>query len=279
MKIVDCFLFYNELNLLQFRMKYLYDYVDHFVLVESSLTHSGNPKPFYFEENKHLFEPYLNKIVHVKVYDDIPNRLFKLSFMKKINTPSIKFWECIDRGNFQRNCIDRGLQTLNLQDNDIIISGDADEFIDRNLIKKFRSNGIDKIYGLSQDLYYYNITCKHKNKWDLVRCIPYEKYKVFRNLASIRGSPDKPPNLENGGWHFSYFGNVDFIIDKIKQSADQTFNKNEFLDSDTIRKKIKSGEDLFGRAYEEIKLIPVNENTYLPDDYMFLIEMTKEISS
>lgn len=271
MKIVDCFIFYNEIKLLQFRMKYLYDYVDHFVLVESSLTHSGNPKPFYFEENKHLFQPYLDKIVHVKVYDDIP-KPFRLSFMKKkIDT----FWECIDRGNFQRNCIDRGIQQLNLQDHDIIISGDADEFVDRNLLVKLRSTGLDGTYGLNQDLYYYNLTCKYKTKWNLARCIPYRNYAVFKNLAVIRGFGDKPPNLDNGGWHFSYFGNIDFIIDKIKQSADQTFNKDAFLNRDLIRQRIESGEDLFGRNSEEIEVIPIQQNTYLPEGYEFLTELTK----
>jgi beta-1,4-mannosyl-glycoprotein beta-1,4-N-acetylglucosaminyltransferase len=275
MKIIDCFIFYNELSLLQFRMNYLYDFVDHFVLVESSLTHSGNPKPFYFEQNKHLFHKYLDKIVHIKVYDDVPGSSFKLSFMKNIIPSSNNFWKCIDRGNFQRNCIDRGIQLLNLNDDDIIISGDADEFIDRNLLEKFRTNGLDKIYGLKQDLYYYNVTCKHKNTWDLARCIPYRNYKVFRNLASIRGSPNKPQNIENGGWHFSYFGTIDFIIDKIKQSADQTFNKDDFLDRERLRKKIENGEDLFERSYEEITHIPIDENPYLPDGYKFLIEMTK----
>ena len=269
MKIVDCFIFYNEIKLLQFRMNYLYDYVDHFILVESSLTHSGNPKPFYFEENKHLFQPYLDKIVHIKVYDDYPksNQQFKLSFMK---TPKDKFRECIKRGNFQRNCIARGFEQLNLQDSDIIISGDADEFIDRNVITKIRSSGLDKIYGLKQHLYYYNLTYKSKNTWDLARCIPYGKYKLLPDLAFIRSMADKPPNLENGGWHFSYFGGLDFIIDKIKQSADQRFNKEEFLDKNKILEKINSGKDLFGRNAEEFEYIPARENTYLPEGYDFL---------
>jgi beta-1,4-mannosyl-glycoprotein beta-1,4-N-acetylglucosaminyltransferase len=253
-------------------MKYLYEYVDHFVLVESALTHSGNPKPFYFEENKQLFQPYLDKIVHIKVYDDIP-KPFKLSFIRPA-TPST-FWQCFDRGNFQRNCIDRGIQQLNLADDDIIVSGDADEFVDRNLLVKLRLTGLDRIYGLNQDLYYYNITCKHKNKWNLARCIPYHVYKVFKNLATIRGSSDKPPNLDNGGWHFSYFGNIDFIIDKIKQSADQTFNKDIFLNRDLLRQRIEAGEDLFGRTLEEIQIIPVDKNDYLPEGYEFLSEVTK----
>jgi beta-1,4-mannosyl-glycoprotein beta-1,4-N-acetylglucosaminyltransferase len=250
-------------------MKYLYDCVDHFVLVESALTHSGTPKPFYFEENKALFKPYLDKIVHVKVYDDIP-KPFKLSFIKHTNSAAEKHKECINRGNFQRNCISRGLAQLNLQDNDIIISEDADEFVDRNLLQQFRKTGLDKMYGLIQDLYYYNLTCKSETKWDLARAIPYWYYKLNTDLALLRALKIKPPNLPNGGWHFSYFGNIEFIIDKIKQSADQTMNKEKYLNTEFIKKQIEQGKDLFGRSFEEFKRIPVEQNTYLPNGYEFL---------
>ena len=65
MKIVDCFIFYNELKMLKFRLKYLYNYVDHFVLVESTKTFTGTPKPLFFQNNKHEFLEYLDKIIHV----------------------------------------------------------------------------------------------------------------------------------------------------------------------------------------------------------------------
>ena len=39
--IVDCFTFYNELDILKKRLKYLSPVVDKFVLVESTYTHRG----------------------------------------------------------------------------------------------------------------------------------------------------------------------------------------------------------------------------------------------
>ena len=44
MKIVDCFLFYNKLELLTFKLKELTDVVDFFVIVESKFTFRGNDK-------------------------------------------------------------------------------------------------------------------------------------------------------------------------------------------------------------------------------------------
>ena len=51
-KIYDCFTFYNELDLLELRLNELNDVVDKFVIVESEMTHSGNKKKLYYEENK-----------------------------------------------------------------------------------------------------------------------------------------------------------------------------------------------------------------------------------
>ena len=63
--IVDCFPFYNELGMLKYRLETLSPVVDKFVLVESPRTFRGNPKKLYYQENKHLFEKYSDKIVHV----------------------------------------------------------------------------------------------------------------------------------------------------------------------------------------------------------------------
>ena len=55
MKIIDCFTFYNELKMLEFRLAELNDDVDYFVLVESTFTHTGNKKDLFFEKNKNLY--------------------------------------------------------------------------------------------------------------------------------------------------------------------------------------------------------------------------------
>ena len=50
--IIDCFLFYDEFKMLDFRLAELNDHVDYFVLVESTTTYLNEPKRLYFEENK-----------------------------------------------------------------------------------------------------------------------------------------------------------------------------------------------------------------------------------
>ena len=60
MKIVDCFMYYDEDNLLDLRLNILNKYVDKFIIVESKFSHSGNLKNKNFDiEN---FKDFKNKI-------------------------------------------------------------------------------------------------------------------------------------------------------------------------------------------------------------------------
>lgn len=60
--VYDCFIFFNELDLLEIRLNELDDVVDYFVLVEANRTFQNNHKPYYFDENKeHL-------IIFIKIF-------------------------------------------------------------------------------------------------------------------------------------------------------------------------------------------------------------------
>lgn len=47
MKIYDCFMFFNELDLLEIRLNIFKDKVDKFVIVEQNTTHQGQKKSLY----------------------------------------------------------------------------------------------------------------------------------------------------------------------------------------------------------------------------------------
>ncbi len=247
-KKIDCFTFYNELDMLDFRLDYLYNSVDYFVLVESTFSHSGNKKELYYKKNKKRFEIYHDKIIHV-IVEDMPN--------------TNNAW---DNESHQRRCIDRGISKLNLTDNDILIISDLDEIIDRNTLSKI--NNFNGIMALKQDLYYYNVTSKFKKPWFSAKILNYKTYcNLNKDPQKIRHYSDHVLNIiEKGGWHFSYFGNTDFIKNKIKNFAHQELNKSIFLDDTYINDKINKCMDLYGRNFECIK-INIEDNTYLPENY------------
>ena len=111
MKIVDCFIFYNEIDMLLYRLETLNEYVDYFILVESKYTHSGKEKQIYYLENKHLFEIYDKKIIHI-LLDDFPYKFPNIDYTKN------QQW---DNEHYQRNAIKIGIDKLNLCDEDILL--------------------------------------------------------------------------------------------------------------------------------------------------------------
>ena len=60
MKIIDCFMYYDEDVLLDLRLNILNEYVDKFIIVESKFTHSGNLKNKNFDVDN--FKKFKNKI-------------------------------------------------------------------------------------------------------------------------------------------------------------------------------------------------------------------------
>lgn len=57
MQVFDAFMFFNELDLLELRLRELGEVVDHFVLIEANATHTLKPKPFVFEQNQVRLAP------------------------------------------------------------------------------------------------------------------------------------------------------------------------------------------------------------------------------
>jgi len=68
--IVDAFIFYNELDILELRFEVLDPYVDKFVLVESEVNHIGERKPLFYSENKERYAKWAGKIEHVIVSEE-----------------------------------------------------------------------------------------------------------------------------------------------------------------------------------------------------------------
>ena len=266
MKLIDCFIFYNELKMLKFRLEYLYDTVDHFVIVEATRTHAGNPKPLYFEQNKHEFTKYLDKIVHV-VVNDMP---MPLHVIKQREHHLKDTWI---REQFQRQCIDRGIQKLHLVPEDVLLISDCDEIPDKNTVSKYKTVSLQTGIGsLNQTLYIYNLHIRNIHIWKYAKICTYQSYiNIGRNLNFIRNGT-QTFDIINGGWHFSYFGDVSFIKNKLQQFAHQEYNSLQYTSEENIIKCIQSNQDLFGNpTSKDFNYIDITSNSYLPDNYQYLM--------
>lgn len=277
---IDAFIFYNELEMLYYRLSVLYPHMDAFILVESTLTHTGNAKPLFFNENRERFAPFLDKIVHVIVETMIPN----LKIENTTYDPDSDQWK---NERYQRNCISLGIekyrQTLlekgiEMGMEDVIFINDLDELLDPVALPLIEQAvvPVGGIVECPMDVYYYNLQTRLKEKWMFSKAISYE---YWLRLPKIKEHAlfFPLPDITNGvrlkmkafrmnclcGWHLSYFGDSRFIQNKIQQFGHQEYNSSSYTDLDAITEKIRNGRDLYGRDIS-LEVVPLELNTYLP---------------
>lgn len=243
MKVIDCIIFYNELDILEYRLSILYPVVDHFVICESTRTFVGNEKPLFFQENRERFSRFEDKIEHVVIDDMIPDKH--------------RAWDNEAR---QRRSIDIGLSRLELTEKDLILICDCDEIPDPRIMAS-----IEDLQGpcsLEMSLYYYHIECISKKKWNLPKIVSYGYYSGNRDCEHIRHLK----NIEiipNAGWHLSYFGGAAMIRNKLMNFSHCELNEDRFTDLDKIRERIRSYRDLFDRS-NDWEYVPLTKNPNPP---------------
>jgi len=267
MKIIDCFIFYNELDLLKYRLSLLNDYVDFFVIVESTHTFTGKEKPLLYNENKHNFEEYKDKILHI-VVNDFPYKYPHIDFSKNHQ------WE---NEYHQRNYISKGISNLSLLGDDVIIISDVDEIPDPTILSQVKKETLTiECCSLEQDFYYYNLKTKIADKWYYSKILTYKNFVDYGKSCQELRMKSYPitnyPVLKNGGWHLSYFGDEYFIQNKLMTFAHQEFNNENFTNVENIKNRLVSSTDIFDRHSDiVIHKIPICENNYLPPNCMELL--------
>lgn len=201
----DTFIFYNEFDIAELRIKELWDVVDNFVIVEMPITFSGRDKPLLFAQNFERFRPYRDKIIYVPVLSGWPEVQSDPS-----NPVGFGPWA---RESYQRNKQD----SFQFCDSDIVTVSDCDEIPHPSVYSRF--NPESGVANLEMLFFHYWI--------DVVVNYPTRIYKTgkictgraLRKLCpeGIRNAHQDIPidSISNAGWHFSYLGDVEFIRNKL----------------------------------------------------------------
>jgi beta-1,4-mannosyl-glycoprotein beta-1,4-N-acetylglucosaminyltransferase len=197
--IYDCFTFFNELELLEIRLHELDPWVDRFVLVESPETFSGNSKPLTFKENKHLFKPFLPKIIHL------------------VSPPAENPKNAWDRQINQR---DYAMCVLSdCMDDDLILVSDVDEIINgRDFVQTQGNSDLMTMFIQKNYIYYMNLL--RPGGWPGAVLLPYKILKsVYAGSLFKARMRRRKGRAITGGWHFSNLGGLERVILKMKSSG------------------------------------------------------------
>jgi len=254
MKLIDCFMYFDEDLVLEIRLNTLANVVDEFIIAEATKDHAGRNKKLNFDIKK--YPNFKDKIKYL-IIDDLP---------MDVKTKKVNWHENHYRDQFQRNALERGYGKYDKDD--LIMISDIDEIPDPNKIKEFdiknkyacflQKNFQSKInlQNMSDGFWPGTKICQKKNlkspQW--LRNIKTKKRPFWKFYK-----PQEPQLIVDGGWHFSFLKKPNSIKNKIISYSHQEFNKEEFVNIKNIENKISQGKDLFDRKIS-YKIVPVDES-------------------
>lgn len=254
--IYDCFMFNNELNMLEFRLKELNDYVDYFILIESNKTHTNNPKELYYNINKNRYQEYSKKVIHIVMDDDIVGNLDKLCPKNVTNQ-----W-IIENGTriFLTQFI---LINDSIKEDDIIMMSDLDEIPDVDLLLNISK--IKLPVRLGMDLFYYNFGLKLEENW-YGTTICNKSLMHSLNLQQLRlDSHNWFTVMKNAGYHLTYFFSPEDLLYKLNSCGHSPEFSSDIKNIDYVNHCLDNKINLF--TGEKINSLPIAK---LPKNYKFL---------
>ncbi len=217
-KIYDCFSYFNEKEMLELRIKLLYDYVDGFYIVDADHTHGGHPKEFSCIETLKELGISLEKIQVIHV-----------------NLPSYAENTC----NYYRERLQRDVVSNVFVNDAVYIISDCDEIINPEFINIFVDGALNNPNNIMRiSLAWLNGKANLRVYWpkDVTAtfntpflCMKHhtENYKLSQIREedacklNILNYPslfllDQNNNYIDCGWHFSWMGGREKIKHKMK---------------------------------------------------------------
>jgi beta-1,4-mannosyl-glycoprotein beta-1,4-N-acetylglucosaminyltransferase len=295
-KIYDCFLFFQEFEILSLRLEYLYEHVDYFVIIESSQTFSGHQKDFQFEKKLELFQKFKDKIIYHQINIPISSFHSLKNFLEKRNDAAsqIILQNMIDHNHYNKNELNWVIDTFQREsikyplfkkkphDNDIILISDLDEIPSHEFLLHLEKSKSDFVTN-KQFEFSYNLNVLSNSswygtiasKWKNIKNISFNSLRldVKKNFKFV-----KDLNLKHGGYHFTTYGDINQIKRKIQNWSHQEFNNVIILYF--LSKNIKNGLDIFGRSLKsQYRVIDLDNRNFFDDKMSMIIQKNKMMIS
>lgn len=257
MRFLDCFTYFNEKEILELRIKLLYNVVDKFIISEGDYTHRGNSKQYSCEETFKQLKLPTDKVEFVKVkmpsFDEEPN-------------PYVR--ETMQRDVFKHY----------VTKNDTAHISDCDEILNPDFVKKYleiSKKNPDKIVRPLYDFLCYSakyIVCTDDNTGPIAWTAAFfatkhhlDKYSpsIIREQHGMMVNQLDYTNLyvedenriwEPVGWHFSWMGDDQ----RRKTKASEFLHWNEISLKENYDPE-KDKFDLLGREMLKMEKYPIQQ--------------------
>ena len=296
-KIYDCFMFFQELDLLKIRLEYLFPYVDKFIIVESSQTHAGNKKKFIFEKNIKSFEKYLKKIIYYKLDEfhlDIKSVRKKLiSDQSEESTKVLNAINQVYANNkyldekslkwlidiYQRETLFIPLINSKPSENDLIMISDLDEIPNFELVSNLRSQLIANSYTIIHNEFNYFVNLNSRNDWlgTIISTWKILKHQSL-NLLRVDAKNNKIELYDSSlpSYHFTSCGDLELIRNKVINFGHQEFNNKTILNN--LENNIIDGRDIFGRRVnQKFNVVDISNSNFFDKRMQTILQSYKNL--
>ena len=260
MKIFDCTTFYSEHLMMDLRFNILNDYVEKFIVCESTISHSGKKKKLNFDINN--YPKFKDKISYI-IIDEEPADIIGLK--NGLAKPHEKRSDSLKRINLSYDYMIKAIDKAS--DNDLIILSDNDEI--PNLKSKQFKNSNKNIIIFKQLFFYYKLNllydlipwygskaAKKKNLVSMswLRNLKNKKYPFWR--IDTLFSNTRYINLEiinDGGWHFTNIMNAEKLYEKLTNFGHHDEFELSGMTVNDLQKKIDNKEVFFNHFVDKEK--------------------------
>jgi beta-1,4-mannosyl-glycoprotein beta-1,4-N-acetylglucosaminyltransferase len=238
--IFDCFMFNDELDILECRLEELAPVVDRFVLVECGESHLGSAKPSHFSANRSRFDRWAPQIEHVWV-------------------DRLRATEPKEREHEHRECIRMGLEQSRATARDIVLQSDADEIPRRacipTLVEMLASRESPHLVALEPEHHFFAVDWRYPGRCEMTPAASY--FEAVGSFWDMRLASIAAPRIPDAAWHFSWLGRRAANVRKIETfyHGHEIAHMRPMLESETYWRE--------GVHVDGVKMIPVDvDDTY-----------------
>lgn len=260
MAVYDCFLLNDEMDILEMRMTYLWDKVDHFIACESTTTFAGEPKPLLIGETIPAeLERFRKKLLRVVVEP------MREDYKVDVHGATEEGYRRFLREAWQRNAMTRPLQFM-ANPGDLVLISDVDEIPRIEMLDNPINWRHERAW--EQKFYRYYLNVEFSEYWCGTVSSPWP---LLLTPQEMRNRRYVLPRINDAGWHFSTMGDLEA---KIKAFSHAEYDTPELI-ATAIQAK-KELKDPFGRERTSWVLDPSMVGFPLIDDPRYSSLIYKE---
>ena len=237
MTVFDCFSFNDELDILEFRISYLNNVVDRFVIAEAPTTFRGVPKPLHLTSNIDRFAPWRAKM-DVIVTEALPSDA--APFANQIR---------------QQAALRRAL--ANTAPDDIVLVGDMDEIPFASLVARLP----ELLDGPARLVQYHAVNyANHRvpGMWTdgTKACrgadLDHPEMGVLLGDPDAKWAPGGQRLIHEAGWHLSYLGGSTTMARKLGTNPHTELDRPLLREGRYLERCLAAGIDLLGESKLEV---------------------------